>query len=287
MSPSRNLTNSRNSAILRVGAEVEDRSPVALGIAVSAIAHVCIILMTLYTFQHTHLDIDDQSPPVVPVDLVTIADKTNIMATVKEQPKLKDEQIQEANLQPTAPPLPPVQEKSEPAPSDQPASEPVLPKKMPTPVPKVKPQPTQEQPKKKSEDSLNALLNNLTAPSAAPKNARVASRTQRGFGDQSAMTMDLADAISNKIANCWSPPVGAPRSQELVVDFDLFLNQDGTVASANSDDLHSSDPYTRAAADAARRAIYTCAPYPLPRDRFAQWHEINPFHFDPSRMMGQ
>jgi hypothetical protein len=101
------------------------------------------------------------------------------------------------------------------------------------------------------------------------------------------MTMDLADAISNKIAQCWSPPVGAPRSQELVVDFDLYLNQDGSVASADSDDLHSNDAYTRAAADAARRAIYTCAPYTLPRDRYAQWREINPFHFDPSRMMGQ
>jgi outer membrane biosynthesis protein TonB len=288
MSPSRNLTSSRNSAILRVGGEVEDRTPFGAGAVVSVLFHAGIIAATIFTFQHARLDIADESPPVVPVDLVTIADKTNIMATVKEEPKLKQEQIQEAKLEPTPPTLPSVQEKSELAPSDQAASEPILPKKQPTPVPKAKPQPPQEQPKKKqSEDSLNALLNNLTSPSTAPKNARVASRTQRGFGDQSAMTMDLADAISNKIAQCWSPPVGAPRSQELVVDFDLFLNEDGTVASASSDDLHSNDPYTRAAADAARRAIFTCAPYQLPRNRYAQWHEINPFHFDPSRMMGQ
>jgi hypothetical protein len=47
------------------------------------------------------------------------------------------------------------------------------------------------------------------------------------------------------------------------------------------------DPYVRAAAEAARRAIYTCAPFKLPADRYAQWREINPFHFDPSQMAGQ
>ncbi len=103
------------------------------------------------------------------------------------------------------------------------------------------------------------------------------------------MTMDLADAISNKIANCWSPPVGAPKSQELVVDFDLFLNQDSTVASASSDDLHSErSPIPVPRPTAARRAIFAPArPIRCRASRFTQWHEINPFHFDPSRMMGQ
>ena len=106
------------------------------------------------------------------------------------------------------------------------------------------------------------------------------------------MTLDLSDALSNQIARCWNPQIGAPRADELIVDFDLFLSPDGSVAqppqlTASSRAAAASDPYTRAAADAARRAIYQCQPYRLPADRYSQWREISPFHFDPSRMMGQ
>lgn len=284
MSPSRSPT-SNNRPFLRVGARTDDANSGVAGIVVSVVFHAGIIAATIFTFQHARLDIADELPPIVPVDLVTIGEKTNIMATA---PKIVPETVQQQNEQVTAPPIPQIQQPEEAAP-DEAASEPVLPRPTPIPVPRVKPQTQQPQPAKKktADDLLNALLNNLTSPQSTPRNARVASRTQRGFGDQSAMTVDLADAISNKIAQCWSPQVGAPRSQELVVDFDLLLNQDGSVASANSDDLQSNDPYTRAAASAARRAIYECAPYTLPRDRYSQWHEINPFHFDPSRMMGQ
>ncbi len=109
-----------------------------------------------------------------------------------------------------------------------------------------------------------------------------------------AMTADLqADALANQVFKCWSPPIGAPNANDLVVDFDLQLNRDGSVALAATIGCRISggsgdqSVHPRAAAEAARRAIYTCAPYKLPADRYSQWHEINPFHFDPSQMMGQ
>src|SRR5215469_9886611 len=64
------------------------------GLAVSAVLHAGIIAATLFTFSHTKLDIEDRSPPVVPVDLVTIAQKTNIAPTVQEPPKLEQIQAQ-------------------------------------------------------------------------------------------------------------------------------------------------------------------------------------------------
>jgi hypothetical protein len=72
----------------------------------------------------------------------------------------------------------------------------------------------------------------------------------------------------------------------------LFLNPDGSVARppqlvGDSAANAAGNPYTRAAAEAARRAIYECAPYKLPANRYDQWKEINPFHFDPRQMMGQ
>ena len=90
---------------------------------------------------------------------------------------------------------------------------------------------------------------------------------------------------------CWAPPVGAPNPNDLVVDFDLQLNADGTVLgrpqlSGNSASAMG-NPYTRAAAEAALRAIYQCAPYNLPAKRYSDWKEVNPFQFDPRQMMGQ
>jgi hypothetical protein len=106
------------------------------------------------------------------------------------------------------------------------------------------------------------------------------------------MTGDIQDALRSQIAQCWNPPIRAPKPEELVVDFDLLLNSDGSVARppqlvGQSAVRAAGDRYTRAAADAARRAIYACAPFKLPADRYSQWREISPLHFDPRAMMGQ
>jgi len=138
----------------------------------------------------------------------------------------------------------------------------------PAPVPPVpqlnivKPQPTTDQPdqpktKKQIVQDADAVLNKILAQATVPKNAKA-----------------------------------GPNASDLVVDFDLVLNPDGSVASppqlTSSSAAAMGNPYTRAAAEAARRAIYQCAPYNnLPAKRYSEWHEINPFHFDPSQMMNQ
>lgn len=292
------MSQSRSpSRTSRIGARVDGGPKGRAGLVGSVLLHAGIIAATLFAFTHARFDIADETPPVVPVDLVTIGQKTNIAPTVTVQPKIRQEQVQPPQVdQLQQPQVPAVQQQAEAAPQpDQATSEPVLKKPSPLPLPRLKPQlkpsPQPDQKKNASED-FSALLNKLTSPSAAPRNARVASRTVKGIGAQDAMTMDLVDALRNQIAQCWSPPIGAPRAEELIVDFDLFLNPDGSVAqtpqlTASSAANASSDPYTRAAAEAARRAIAECQPYKLPADRYSQWREINPFHFDPSKMMGQ
>ena len=69
-------------------------------------------------------------------------------------------------------------------------------------------------------------------------------------------------------------------------DVQATLNPDGTVGGLQLQTL-GGNSYTRAAAEAASRAIYQCQPYRLPADRYNLWREISPLRFDPRQMMEQ
>ncbi len=287
---SQNITIGR-SRLSPAPAAGEETSPV--GILGSILLHGAVIAATLFSFAHT-LDIADRTPPVVPVDLVTIADKTDIAPQQIQAQEPKVENI-------TPPPLvseqPDIQQPQEedaeaaPLPESAPSQPLVKPKLTPQIVPKFKPKPPAPKHKKESFD-IDKVLASLDkkAPKSAASNAKSGQRNIKGIGAQSAMTMDISDALQSQIKRCWSPPIGAPNPADLVVDFDLFLNPDGTVAQPPQligTSGGAGNPYARAAADAARRAIYECQPYKLPADRYSQWREINPFHFDPRDWMGQ
>lgn len=266
------------------------RSPV--GFFGSLVLHGAIVAATLFTFTH-RLDIVDQSTPVVPVDLVTLANKTNVMATVKPAPRIepvKPTPIPPDQVHLQAPPVPQQQQSTPPPPDETAAAEPLV-KPPPPAIPKQRPQEKPKEEKNRFDlDAVTALLNKV-APAPARTNARTGTRNVQGIGDQTAMTADLQALLLSQIRPCWSPPVGAPHPEELIVDFDVVLNPDGSVARppqllADSS-ASAGDPFFRAAAEAARRAIYTCAPFKLPQDRYSQWREINPFHFDPRQMMGE
>jgi outer membrane biosynthesis protein TonB len=294
-----------NSRLAMASLAGERQSP--LGLIGSALLHAGIIGATLFTFAHK-LDIAQESAPVVPVEVVTIADKTNLIATVKAPPKVQPKEEEPTPPQPqkldTPPPQPePKPEKLDVAPEPKPEPPPqaeVAPEPKPTPpppLPKVKlapaPEAKAETPKKEEFDinKITALLDKRDASQASSAKGKIADKTIKGFGAQNAMTMDLQDSLRSQIQQCWSPPVGAPHPAELVVEFELFLKPDGSVAqppqlSGESESGAAHDTYTRAAAEAARRAIYTCAPYKLPKDRYSQWQDIT-LTFDPRQMVDQ
>ena len=257
------------------------------GLVGSALLHGGIIAATFFTWAHT-LDIADQSPPVVPVDLVTIGDKTNIAPMMQKQEQIEAKD----NIQPPQPDVtkvPTVQQQAEAAPPPlQATSEPKIAAPQPVALPKSKPQ-ADEKKDKFDINNIVALLDKRAPAATSPRNAKLGNRSIQGVGAQNAMTMDLVDALRNQISQCWSPPVGAPHPDQLIVSFELFLNPDGSVAQPPQLTANSSgtgDPFLRAAAEAARRAIYTCAPYKLPADRYGQWRDIT-LVFDPRQMVGQ
>lgn len=245
-------------------------NPPLLGYAVSLLFHAALAAAVLFSLRHAF----EVAPEThaVPVDLVTVAERTNVAAQAPPQPKLEKIVIPPSTIEP--PPLPQFQE-AEPVPDVE--------------APKFKVRPPT---RKEQQRDFAALLNKLTAQQKAPPpNAKAGQRTVTGIGAMNGMTADLADALKSQIYRCWSPPVGAPNANDLVVEFDLQLNPDGSVASLrlgrNSAMAAAANRYTRAAAEAASRAMYQCQPYKLPANRYTQWREVSPLRFDPREIMGQ
>jgi hypothetical protein len=250
------------------------------GVVGSLLFHALVFSAALFTF-HRSL-VTPEETHVVPVDLVTLANQTNVTAQAPPQPK--PEKIDIPPSPPTPPPEPEMQDV-------EPAPVPPVPK---FDVAKEKPQ-DQKPPvetKKQAQQDFNDLLNKLTKPDKPVKTtAKPGTRVVQGIGAGNQMTADLADALRSQMYRCWSPPTGAPNPQDLVVDYDLSLNPDGTIGrlamTPGTQVAAAANAYTRAAAEAASRAIYECAPYRLPPDRYNLWREINPLHFDPRQMMEQ
>jgi len=248
------------------------------GLAVSLLLHAALISATYLTWSRM-VNVSEVSH-AVPVDLITVTRVTNIAAMAPPPPPTPPK-IEVPVPQMEAPALPQFNDV-------EPAPVPPMPQFKIQPEKKTEQQNTETKQKQNSQD-FAALLNKLTAPAKTPPNVKVGPRTIQGIGAANAMTADLADALKSQIYQCWSPPVGAPNANDLVVDFDLRLNPDGTVASAGSPALSNANPnpYNRAAASAGEAAIFKCQPYKLPADRYSQWSEINPLRFDPRQMMNQ
>jgi len=264
-------------------------------IIASAVMHVGIIVAATVAWPHA-IDLSEDSPPVVPVDLVTVADVTNIAPTVEEQkPAPPPEQPPQPQVE--APPPPPPQAEVAPIEPDQkPPPPPKQVEETPKPpanpvVPRPKPQKEAPPPKFDVNDVLALLDKNRPKP-APQANAKVAETTQKGFGDQTALTIDVRDALLAQMRECWNVPVGAPNPEQLIVQVRVFLAPDGSLAQPPllepaSRAAAASNPYMRTAAEAALRAINVCEPYKqLPPERYAAWREIV-MTFDPSKMIGR
>lgn len=287
-SPTRNKADRRAATWRRV--RPTTASGPRLGIVGSVAFHAVIFAFALFSFHNFHTPVETH---IVPVDLVTLADKTNVAAQAPPPPKVEPEKI---DIPVPAIPVPPEPDliQAEPAPdADMPKFDIAKPAPKPKPKPETKPKP--EKPKltarQRQEQDFAALLNKVTKAPRRPENAKTSERLVQGVGAGNAMTADLADALQSQIYHCWSPPVGAPNADDLIVEYELHLNPDGTVGSLSllpgSAARAAGNPYTRAAAEAASRAVYRCAPYRLPAKDYAQWRDINPLHFDPRQLMQQ
>lgn len=275
----------------------------------STVLHVGALLLMYFG-----LPMFSKAPPLlpwtpVPVDIVEIGEITNTRIkgdnddeqTARTSPEKKEAAEQKApEEKPPEPPKPEakpsVQEAPKPAPAEDDAVLPTPQSKPKPPKPEAKPAPKQEV------DPLASVLKNVakikpsgpTVPDARPdeKSNPGESKlgTAKGYGPalSDRLTISQEDALRRQISGCWNMPIGARNAEDLIVEVLIEVNEDRTVRSAQVVDQGrlSSDPYFRAAAEAALRALRhpKCTPLELPADQYEQWKTIR-FNFDPRDML--
>ncbi len=259
---SSNPSPTRSKVALRRARPTTAQGP-RFGVVGSILFHGLIVAAAVFTFHNNFATPEDTH--AVPVDLVTIADQTNVAA---QAPPVPQEQPQPDKLDIPVPPreAPPEPDmvEAEPAPEMPiPKFDIAQEKLKPKPEPKVEPKET----KKQQQADFDSLLNKLTAPdkSAKPvKNAKAGPRVIQAVGLGNAMTADIADALRAQIRRCWSLQIFPPNPNDAIVDYDLRLTRDGRVASLELL-TRSGNSFTQAAAEAASRASTSASPTACPR----------------------
>jgi len=236
---------------MRNRATAEGAAP-RLGVVISIVLHLGLVVALFVSFSKK-LDIPAENVSVVPVDLVTVGEETNIAPMVKPE-DLTPPDVKEVEPTPTPDVAPPQFEIA----------------------PDAKPAP------KKAEEKFDINDIEKLLAKKKPVNARVGAQTFQGVGAGTALTADLASVLFSQIRRCWTPPTGAINAENLVVVYEIYLDRAGAVSGQPKLLSDGASPNTpRDAANlAAFRAIMICQPYKLPANRYNEWRHFS-FRFDP------
>lgn len=275
----------------------------------SLIFHFVVAVILLIDFDWQ----DDDVPPLPPslsVELVDI-DEMNQTTRQAKPPKNKPEEPKEkakpkdaiaktSVATPTERPTPDAVAMPDQPPVDKPEVEKTEAKKIlpkpPLRKPKLKDTKPVKQPE--SDQPFQSVLKNLTVKKEQeaeqpPEEVEEDKKAEpfdvmaqiAPLGER--MTMTQLDALRRQLEGCWNVPIGARDADDLVVEVEITVNPDKTVADAQIVDQrrYRTEPFFRAAADSALRAVLSdaCNPLILPDGKYAQWRKIT-FRFNPQDM---
>jgi outer membrane biosynthesis protein TonB len=248
-----------------------------------AFAHLLLFGLLSLSWQLAYRDLP-QFAEAVPVELVNVAEVTQVTAPPK--PSIKAAPQESAAPPPT--PTPP-----EPKPP-----EPVAPPKpeavKPPPPPKVAPEPVKQPAARLDAEELSNLIDkSLPKAKTKPRDTADFAKTMETAIPKSARldahaTASLEQAIRAQIAPCWNPPIGGADVKKMTVVLHIELARDGTVIGrptvvSQTGTTTGNADYARAFAETARRAVLRCAPIKLPADMYDAWKAFE-LNFDPSEM---
>ena len=183
----------------------------------------------------------------------------------------------------------------------QPPKKVVKPKRKPKPptgkVAKAKPEARKDVKSKKYKldaDRIAALIDKMPRKRPAPETPetprappKITSRTAQPWARQP-LTLSEVDSLKTQIERCWIVQAGARYAEDLVVTIRVFLNPDGSLRREPQivdDKRLAGDPFFRAAAESAIRAVLKCEPFKMPFTKYHRWREIE-LTLDPGEMLG-
>jgi len=281
-------------------------------IIVSSVLHAALIFITAMSLPFLAkkpLDI----PPIVSVELIQIAEKTNIPFAPKAKKiieKVKEEEKKLVSEQ--APPKKVKKTKTKTVVSLDQNKEKIenqTPEAIPLPDKTVKkietkieskqnPDKLDEEVKQVSEFEKKELvdLDNIAKliDKAKEDTAKVIKKNNDITQDQdnkivtSGLTLSEEDALKAQIFGCWSIPLGLPYNEDLLVRIKLMLEPDGSVAKTEIlDHARMNKPgqgFYKVLAESALRAVKLCQPLRVPTSGYERWKELQ-LNFDAREML--
>jgi hypothetical protein len=272
----------------------------------SAVIHAALLVATVVALPTPKLD--PVQLKVLPVELLTVADVTNLKRQAKEEAdKPKPVETPKPKPEPEKPKPTP----TPPAPTAEPEPAPPEPEAKPEPVPDKKAEkkpeekkpvpPKPEKPKveakkkpkkpKKTFDPNNiaALLNKIPDTASQPDQAKPTNeKADASETDDPSlpMTASEVDAVRQKVQRCWNSGflAGSADADKMYADLSFELAENGAVIGTPS--IEGTGPgASRLLAEIARKAILECSPYDmLPRDKYRSWKDVTG-HFTLDGMM--
>ena len=280
-------------------------------IIISSVFHALLIIITAMSLPFLSkkpLDI----PPIVSVELIQIAEKTNvpfapkakkIIEKVKEKEKLVSEQ---------APPKKVKKTKTKTVVSPDQNNKKIenqTPEAIPLPDKTVKKIITEEE-KKQNPEKVNKEVkqvsefekkdlfdpNNIAAliDKSKEETAEVIKKNNDTTQDQernienTGLTLSEEDALKAQIFGCWSIPLGLPYNENLLVRIKLKLKPDGSVTKTEIlDHARMNKPgqgFYKVLAESALRAVKLCQPLRVPTTGYERWKELQ-LNFDAREML--
>ncbi len=280
-------------------------------IIISSVLHLVLILVTAMSLPFLAkkpLEI----PPIVSVELIQIAEKTNIPFAPKAKKIIEKVKEKEKKLvSEQAPPKKVKKTKTKTVVSvDQNDKiDDKIPDAVPLPEKTVKkietkkenkqnPDKLDEEVKQVSEfekkefvdlDNIAKLIDKAKVDSAdiIKKNNDITQDQNKNI-ENTGLTLSEEDALKAQIFGCWSIPLGLPYNENLLVRIKLMLEPDGSVTKTEIlDHARMNKPgqgFYKVLAESALRAVKLCQPLRVPTTGYERWKELQ-LNFDAREML--
>ena len=252
-------------------------------------------------------------PPIVSVELIQIAEKTNIPFAPKAKKiieKIKEKEKKLVSEQ--APPKKVKKSKNKTVVSLEQKNEKIdnqTPEAIPLPEKTVKKIETKKENKQNPEkidnevkqvsefekkdlfdpNNIAALIDKSKIDSAevVKKNNDITQDQDRNI-ETTGLTLSEEDALKAQIFGCWSIPLGLPYNEDLLVRIKLKLKPDGSITKTEIlDHARMNKPgqgFYKVLAESALRAVKLCQPLRVPSTGYERWKELQ-LNFDAREML--